>query len=171
MEFLEWLRNTEIAYFIQDRGEAYYGLLAIHGIGMAVVAGVSFMLSARILGFDRAFPLSSIGWLTKVAWFGFAANAVSGAFLFLNDPARLFFAPAFRIKLILVVLAGVALWLLVRSVERIVAGQTPSEDAAEVTLSFKTKLAALAPVVLWLGAIVSGRLIGYTLEASWLALQ
>jgi hypothetical protein len=81
-------------------------MLCFHAVGMGIVVGISFMCSARILGYAKDFPLSAFDRLFSPAWFGFAANAVSGVVLYFGEPRRLLATPAFWIKMIMIALGA-----------------------------------------------------------------
>ena len=79
---------------------------------MGIVVGISWMYSARILGYAKSFPLDGFERLFGLAWFGFAINAASGVLLFVGEPRRLAATPAFWVKMVLIVCAGLSLWAL-----------------------------------------------------------
>jgi hypothetical protein len=117
-----------------------------------------------VFGYARRFPLSAFDRLFGIAWFGFAINAASGALLFAGEPRRLLQTPAFLIKMLLIVGAGLSLWVLMRTLQS--AEMAAGSEAAwphKLVVTPKAKLAAIFPIVLWLGAILAGRLIGYTI--------
>ena len=143
-------------------------MLCVHAVGMGMVVGISLMYSARILGYAKAFPLAAFDKLFGVAWFGFAMNAVSGVLLFVGEPRRLFVTPAFWIKMILIVCAGFALWVLAKALqaESRRADGLPGPGRAlpgQGVVTTSAKIAAIFAIVFWLGAITAGRLIGYTI--------
>jgi hypothetical protein len=168
MELLAWLEQTDFSVWLRESDWGFPIVLCFHAVGMGIVVGVSLMYSARILGYAKDFPLSAFDWLFGLAWFGFAMNAVSGVLLFAGEPRRLMNTPAFWIKMILIVFAGLALWALGKALHagpREATGLTEPGDviSGEAEVSPNARVAAIFSVVFWLGAIVSGRLIGYTI--------
>jgi hypothetical protein len=166
MEFLAWLEQTDFSVWLRESDWGHPIVLCFHAVGMGMVVGISLMYSARVLGYAKDFPLSAFDWLFGLAWFGFGVNAVSGVLLYVGEPRRLMGTPAFWIKMILIVFAGFALWALGRALhtDSRDAGESPAPDgalAAEVPTH--ARIAAIFSIVFWLGAIVSGRLIGYTI--------
>ncbi len=164
MNFLIWLEQTEFSLWLRESDWGHPIVLCAHTVGMGIVVGVSLMFSARVLGYSKTLPLAAFERLFGIAWFGFALNAVSGVLLFVAAPRRFLATPAFLIKMLLIVFAGFSVWLLTRTLHsvQLVAGPgVASPDRDVVTLN--AKIAAIFPIVLWLGAIVSGRLIGYTI--------
>ena len=169
MEFLAWLELTDFSVWLRESDWGHPIILCFHAVGMGMVVGISLMYSARILGYAKDFPLSAFDWLFGLAWFGFAMNAVSGVLLFAGEPRRMMDTPAFWIKMILIVLAGLALWALGKALHEdgrdVIAHARPDgATIAEAVVSQNARVAAIFSAVFWLGAIVSGRLIGYTIS-------
>src|SRR5262249_9914796 len=166
MEFLAWLEQTDASIWLRESDWGHPIILCFHAVGMAMVVGISLMYSARILGYAKAFPISAFDWLFRLAWFGFAINAASGVLLFFGEPRRLMDTPAFWIKLVLIVFAGLALRALGKALHADLQGAvglaTPAGPMI-VEVSPNARIAAIFSAVFWLAAIVSGRLIGYTM--------
>src|SRR6266567_6866841 len=162
MEFLTWLEHSEFSTWMRESDWGHPIGLCFHAVGMGLVVGISFMFSARVLGYAKSFPLAAFDKLFGLAWFGFAMNAVSGVLLFAGEPRRLLATPAFLIKMFLIVLAGFSVWILTRTLDGAEGRPRPAAVApgADVVTP-RAKVAAIFPIVFWLGAIVAGRLIGY----------
>ena len=164
MGLLAWLEQTDFSTWLRESDWGQPILLCFHAVGMGLVVGVSLMFSARVMGYAKAFPLAAFDRLFGIAWFGFAMNAVSGVLLFAAEPRRLMQTPAFLVKMLLIVLAGFSLWVLGKALQGFEAA--PAGEAAlprEHKVATNAKIAAIFPIVLWLGAILAGRLIGYTI--------
>ena len=164
MEFLARLEQTELSLWLRESDWGHPIVLCFHAVGMGLVVGISLMFCARVLGYSKSFPLAGFDKLFGLAWFGFAMNAVSGVLLFIGEPRRLLLTPAFLIKMILIIFAGFSLWILARTLQN---AEHPAGanvvSLREDVVSHRAKVAAIFPIVLWLGAIISGRLIGYTI--------
>jgi len=129
---------------------AYPLVNALHIVGIALLFGAIVPLDLRLLGWRRdAGTVDGLGrLLVPVAIGGLALAVPAGLLLFATDARAYAASPLFQAKLLLIVLAiGNALWLRWR--ER--RGPQPGPTAA----------AAAASILLWLGAIVLGRLVGY----------
>jgi hypothetical protein len=169
MELLTWLEQTDFSTWLRESDWGYPNVLCFHAVGMGMVVGISFMYSARILGYAKAFPLAAFDKLFGLAWFGFAMNAVSGVLLFIGEPRRLAQTPAFWIKMILIVFAGLSLWALAKALDGEAdhgGAGLPGPDgtlAAEGAVAANAKVAAVFSIVFWLAAITAGRVIGYTM--------
>jgi hypothetical protein len=163
MERLAWLEQTELSTWLRESDWGFPIMLCFHAVGMGLVVGISLMFSARVLGYARDFPLSAFDRLFGIAWFGFAMNAISGTLLFIGEPRRLIQTPAFLIKLVLIVLAGFSLWYLMSTLHGTDAHAAETAPPREPRVTASAKIAAIIPIVFWVGAIVTGRLIGYTI--------
>jgi hypothetical protein len=134
---------------------AFPTILALHAVGMALLAGTNAAMDFRILGFARGVPLSSLERLVPTMRFGFWLNAVSGVLLLLAYPTKALTNPVFYLKLSLIAIAMVDTSLVRKHIIRKSAGQDSSVPA-------RGKFLAIASLVLWAGAVVSGRFLAYT---------
>jgi len=168
MELLAWLEQTDFSVWLRESDWGHPIVLCFHAVGMGVVVGISLMYSARILGYAKDFPLSAFNRLFGLAWFGFAMNAVSGVLLLAGEPRRLMDTPAFWIKMILIVFAGLALRALNKALyatpdDAVDSLGLDSDSVGGAVVSQRARIAAICAAVFWLGAITAGRLIGYTI--------
>jgi hypothetical protein len=166
MDWLTWLEMTDFSTWLRESDWGYPVLLCFHAVGMGIVVGISWMYSARILGYAKNFPLDGFERLFGLAWFGFVVNAASGVLLFVGEPRRLTATPAFWIKMVLIVCAGLALWALEKALHGMDTDALPGPGGAaarEVAVTGAAGTAAVASIVFWLAAIIAGRIIGYTM--------
>ncbi len=158
MEFLEFLQEAPIGDFIRTSDYGYPIVLCFHSLGMAVVVGVVFALNMRVLGFAKAIPPHMFKLLLTIAWWGFGANALSGVALFMANGVNLVQNWTFILKIIFIFLGGITTTVLWRSLQA-----DPEMAGTEAVVTQKAKLYAAVSMVLWLGAIIWGRMIAYTL--------
>lgn len=124
---------------------------AAHIIGIALLFGAIVALDLRLLGWrrDAGSAEAFTRLLVPVAICGLLLAIPAGLLMFAADARAYAGSPLFQAKMVLVALGiGNALWL--RAAER--RGSTSPSRAA---------VAAAASILLWLGAIVLGRLVGY----------
>lgn len=124
---------------------------AVHIIGIALLFGSIIALDLRLLGWRRdagsAEAFTRV--LAPVAIGGLLIAIPAGLLMFATDARAYAASPLFQAKMVVVVLAIInALWL--RAAER--RGETPR---------LRTVFSAAASILLWLGAIILGRLVGY----------
>jgi hypothetical protein len=157
MNFLESLGESPVAEWILYTDYGFYITLAGHAVGMAVVVGMVYMLAARTLGFAQGVPLRIFDKMVTIAWLGFALNAITGVMLFTANGVNLVQNPSFIVKLILIAIGGVVASLQWRNLNA-----NPEVMEGSVAASSQARIMAVASLVLWTGAIVAGRIIGYT---------
>jgi hypothetical protein len=159
MRFLEWLAQSSLGVWVSESGYAYYLLLAGHAIGMTIVVGTAFMLSARVLGFRKSVPIDIFDRLFQLAWMGFGLNALTGVVLFAANGKNLVQNAPFLWKLTFIALGGIALWFLAGAVER-----DQPRLAATGEASGQAKVFATITLACWTAAIIAGRIIAYTIK-------
>lgn len=154
MELLQWLSTTPPAVWARESESvwAYPTILFLHTLGLSLLVGFATAIDFRVLGFSPALPLAPMGRFFRYVWIGFWINAISGAWLLIMTPAKVTNV-AFLVKMTCIALGVVTLWWLKRAEFR--GGEERS------TASTVGKMLAAASVVLWIGAIVAGRLMAY----------
>jgi hypothetical protein len=124
---------------------------AAHIIGIALLFGSIVALDLRLLGWRRDAGPAGVftRLLVPVAIGGLLIAIPAGLLMFATDARAYAASPLFQAKMVIVALAiANALWL--RAAER----RGPM-------LQFRAALAGAASIVLWLVAILLGRLVGY----------
>jgi hypothetical protein len=124
---------------------------ALHIIGIALLFGSIVALDLRLLGWRRdAGPAEAFTrLLVPVAIGGLLLAIPAGLLMFATDARAYAGSALFQAKMVVVALAiGNALWL--RAAQR--RGPMPQ---------LRESFAAAASILLWLGAIVLGRMVGY----------
>jgi hypothetical protein len=166
---LSWLEGTPVSEWVATSDLGYPILLAIHSMGMATVVGLLVLLDLRVLGFAKAVPIAAFRALMPLAWIGFALNLVSGTLLFMSTATHMVSNWPFLSKMASICLGGVVSWALWRNL--IASGwAAPVGDGTGVAGGNSTaRVLAIASIVVWLAAILFGRLIAYVLDAAMLA--
>ena len=161
---LEALANSDYAMWMVTSSWAYPFLLTAHGLGMAVVVGLTVMIALRLLGFPGTVPVTPYRGTIPLGLVAFAINALSGLGLFAADAVTMWANPSFQVKLVSIAIGIVILWLLGRGpLRRAVAVE--AQGQAFVATGGERTLAVLA-ILFWCGAvIVSGRFIAYLAPA------
>jgi hypothetical protein len=160
MEFLRSLEKSPVGAWVRESEWGYAIVLCAHAVGMAIVVGVLVMINLRVLGYGRGVGLGQLKKLSGIAWVGFGINAVSGVMLFAGNARRLAETFAFQVKLVLLVAGGYAVWLLWRTLNA--APETLEPGVAATTE--RARVIAIVSLVVWLGVILAGRIIGYTIN-------
>lgn len=156
MDFLSWLESTWVAVVVGQTMYGYPLLETVHAVGMAMLIGAIGLLNARVLGYKPELPILGVHSLMPLAWIGFTLNLLSGTALFISDANYFFASYTFRVKMLLVVLAGINAWLLGRGYfGEVLAGAEPVPSTA-------VKCLAVSSLFFWFGALIAGRLLAYT---------
>ena len=77
MVFLEWLEFSALAEWVSASLWGYPITLTSHGVGLAIVVGIIFMLNLRLLGKFSGLPYQTLLSYMKLAWAGFLLNFIS----------------------------------------------------------------------------------------------
>jgi hypothetical protein len=154
--FLETLERSDLSTWIRESESAfaYYFVLVIHNIGLALLVGTCGVLGARLLGFVPELPVAPLRRYFRFIWAGFWLNVVSGVFLLIAYPTKALTNPVFYIKLVLIALGVVAL----KRIERRLSLDAGTRDSI---LPVGRPL-ALWMLGLWLGVLTAGRALAYT---------
>jgi len=153
MELLTVLEDSAFSTWLRESTSlwAYPTILTLHTVGLAVLVGVNAAVDLRVLGWGRGIPIERLEPFFPAMWAGFWVNAITGAMLFATVATTKGTAPVFLIKLGLVALGVTAVVGLRRSVFR--------ETGPLITRPARSW--ALASLVIWVSAIVTGRLMAY----------
>jgi len=143
-----WLRESESPF-------AFYFVLLFHTFGLALLVGANAVIDLRLLGVERDIPLAPLKRLFGIMWLGFAINAVSGVLLLIAYPTKALTNPVFYTKLTLI---GLAVWVMTRLKSRVFDDPALNEAA----MIGRGRTLAKWSLVLWIGAITTGRLLAYT---------
>ena len=153
--FLQTIEQSAVSVWLRDSPSlfAFWFILSIHAIGMALLVGTSTVIDLRLLGVAKELPLSTLKRFYPTIWTGFWLQVVSGLVLLVAYPTKSLTSPAFYIKLALI---AAAMGVMARLKRRLSSGDA---EAARFTGG---RPLALWSLVLWFGAIAAGRLITYT---------
>lgn len=134
-------------------------LEAIHVMGLAMVFGTILIVDLRALGvasYQRRFNVLSDE-LLKWTWAAFVLTAATGVLMFMANPVVYAENTFFRIKLVLLALAGANMMVFQFTVGRNAATWGEARSAPLVG-----KIACTLSLVLWISIIFMGRFIGFT---------
>lgn len=156
--FLEWLGNTRWSVALLESYYVWPLVESTHVLTLALFVGTVVMMDLRLVGLAfRGVPVSAFtGRLLPWTRVGFAVMVVTGLLLFYSSPLRYYHNLFFRVKVLLLVAAGLNVWFFHSRIHRSVAswgGAFRSPRAARV--------AGLISVIAWTGVVFSGRLVAY----------
>ena len=154
-ELLKATQQSAFANWVQQAVYPY--VITLHAIGLATLVGLLLVIDLRVLGFAKALPLPALRRLMPVVWIGFWINAVSGTMLFAIDAKKDFYSTLFRTKL-----SAIAIGLILGSaINSKVLNGVGAQVQPEADTAWPAKAMAVASLLCWVGAIISGRLLAY----------
>lgn len=153
-DILEWFYDLPTGALMRDVAFMFPMMETLHFLGLSALVGSIAIVDLRILGVGRAMPFGPMLRLIPLAVAGLVINIVSGFFMFTTDPYMYWPNPAFRIKMVLVLIAAAnALWFMVAEQRKIAAlgiDERPDTSA---------RMVALVSIILWILIILLGRLL------------
>lgn len=156
--FCQWLASTPGSIALHESLYMYPLVESVHVLTMGVFLGTAVMLDLRLLGVTlRWVPFSEIAkrllpWMTA----GFVVMVVTGVFLFYAIPVRSYHNIFFRLKILMLMMAGMNAWVFELTAHRRVA-----EWDLHPTPPRAVRAAGILSLILWAGVVVAGRMIAY----------
>ena len=156
--FLEWMGNTPWSVALLESYYVWPLLESSHVLLLALFVGTAIMMDLRLVGVAftgvpaSAFTRRLLPW-TRV---GFALMVITGVLLFYSNPLTYWHNLFFRIKCVLLVVAGLNVWFFHSRIHR-------SIDSWDDHLRppRAARVAGLVSLFVWTGVVFSGRLIAY----------
>jgi hypothetical protein len=128
----------------------------VHFIGLTLLLGSLLIIDLHLAGWVRKTDVTAVHALVPWSILGFLMNLLSGALFLIGDPARYWENTAFRLKMGLIVIAGLnAIWFF-RWVRPLMERRYKHGDSPA-----SAKTAAIVSLFGWLGVLLLGRLIPY----------
>ena len=149
------LQESALGHAMRASPFLYPAAEILHILGFVLLVGSIVALDLRLLGAGRTIPIRPMAQLLlPISRFGFALAICMGFLLFSADAAHVVGNPAFQAKLLLIAAALINI---------VLAHAGPWRRAAiwRTEAPGSAKLTALLSLLLWVGAVVAGRLIAY----------
>ncbi len=109
LPFCRWLEQTSVGTGVRESLWLFPAIETLHLLGMTALVGTAAVFDLRLLGWmlrrERVSELA--GRLLPWTWAGFALQVVTGILLFSSEAVKVYTNPAFRVKMLLIFLAGV----------------------------------------------------------------
>ena len=154
-DILLWMEGSTLGRMMQEITWLFPCAEIFHFIGLSLLMGSILVVDIRLLGFSRDVPLDAVYKFLPITVIGFSINLVTGIMFCFNDPFRYYPNLAFRLKMLLLVLAGInAIYF--SSIARASSNAVGAEDSKP-----KVKIIAALSLLFWISVIVCGRLIPY----------
>jgi hypothetical protein len=154
----KWLEHTSVGTAVRESLWLFPTIETLHLFGIVLLVGSTSALDLRLMGLSlRNQSVSKVvARLLPWAWVGFTVQIVTGILLFSSEAAKLYTNPAFRLKMLMILLAGVNAmvlhWTAYRSVDK--WDDTPSTPIG-------AKVAGALSILFWFGIVAAGRWIAF----------
>jgi hypothetical protein len=153
---LQSLQSSALAEWMRYTVPAMQVVEATHVLAAVVVLGTVLIVDLRLLGLadaSRGFTRIS-GETLPLTWVAFALAAITGSLMFTTSAETYFANPAFRLKALALLAAGLNM-----AVFQLVTARDP---AAWSTPPRAARIAGLLSILLWAAVVLLGRWIGFT---------
>src|SRR5882672_11305433 len=109
LTFCQWLERTSVSSGVRESLWLFPAIETVHLFGIILLVGSTVAFDLRLLGWAwREQAVSKLASrLLPWAWIAFAVQVVTGSLLFASEATKCYGNPAFRIKMLLLLLAGV----------------------------------------------------------------
>jgi hypothetical protein len=156
--FCQWLENSSWATAIHQSLWLFPMLETAHLFGIISLVGATSALDLRLIGLTmKGEPVSRIARrLLPWAWAGLTIQVLTGFCLFASEATRCYENKAFRIKMVMLLLAGLNALIFHQTVYRRVARW---DDSSAAPLG--AKFAGFCSILLWFGIVAAGRWIAF----------
>lgn len=157
LEFCRWLEQTYIGASVRQSLWLFPAIETIHLLGMAALLATIGAFDLRLIGIGFRHERISVLGRTLLPWacMGFAVQVITGGLLFSSEAVHMYRNPAFRLKLVLILLAGVHAFLF-----QFFSRRNPKWDDP-VASPLTPKFAGGLSLILWIGVVAAGRWIGF----------
>jgi hypothetical protein len=155
--WLVWLEGSAVAVAMRQWLWLYPTVEIVHIIGFVMLVGAAAMFDLRLLGLARQLPVADLAQhLLRWARLSLLLVIPSGFLMFVAHATEMAENPAFRLKLLLIVVAGLNAAGFHRGPFQLVRNWNQN-GAIPAT----AKAAAVLSLVLWVGVIACGRMLAY----------
>jgi hypothetical protein len=156
--FCGWVEQTPVGAAVRQSLWLFPAIETVHLLGMTVLVGTAAAFDLRLLGWAlQRTPVSDLSRrLLPWTWVGFGLQVVTGALLFSSEAAKMYVNPAFRLKMLLICMAGMQALIF-----QVVAGRNLAAWDERAAVPVMARIGGLISILLWIGVVAAGRWIGF----------
>ena len=154
----EWLQALPWASGIKHSAWQFPVVESVHSLALSAMLWPAAILDLRLLGvmMPRK-PVSQVAaQFLPWVWTGFTIMILSGVLLFAAEAVKCYNSPFFRVKVILLAVAGLNALLFHKTVF-----QTVDKWDQDASTPFRAKLAGASSLAIWIGVVAMGRALAY----------
>tara|TARA_B100001173_G_scaffold212501_1_gene183410 strand:- start:1681 stop:2259 length:579 start_codon:yes stop_codon:yes gene_type:complete len=158
LDFVIWLSETKWSIAIHESLYLYPWIESTHVLSICLFFGTLLFVDLRLTG--RVFSNLSISEMNRrvlpLTLFGFSVMFITGMLLFYAIPVRNYQNIFFRIKILLIIIAGINALFFHRRMSK--EAKVWDKDSF---IPKSMKNSAITSLVLWSAVIITGRMIAY----------
>jgi len=159
-DLLQWLQGTSLAMFIHENKWAFTTIEVVHVFAIGIMVATISVVDTRLMGLaSMKRPFTELArQVLPATWIAFVVAALTGPLLFISQAVDHFANTMFRIKMLLILVAGINMLIF----ELITARGAAGWDLKPLP-PLSARLAGAISIGCWFLVIVFGRLIGFTM--------
>jgi hypothetical protein len=160
-DLLNWLETTPLSLFILESAWAFPTIESVHVIAIAFVVGTISVVDLRLLGVastKRGFTelcREVLPW----TWGAFTVAALAGLLLFISHAADYFGNTAFRLKMLVMLIAGANMVYF-----HVVTCRNLAEWDRDSAIPRGGRIAGAISLACWIAIVGFGRWIGFSMS-------
>jgi hypothetical protein len=156
--FVQWLNETPWSVFLRENDYSFFVIETIHILGLGFSIGLIMWVDLRLMGLSlrRERVTDVIRQFEPWARGGVLIMLASGSLLLLSEPLKCYTAVAFRLKAVMLILAGLNVWFFNAKVFPTVA-----EWDDRAAAPWRARMVGALSMTLWIGIIIAGRWTAY----------
>ncbi|HTR38950.1 MAG TPA: DUF6644 family protein [Bryobacteraceae bacterium] len=154
----EWLQSLPLASGVKHSAWQFPLVESVHSLALAVMLWPAAILDLRLLGaIMKRRPVSAVAaQFLPWVWIGFTTMVLSGSILFASEAVKCYDSPFFRVKVVLLVVAGLNALVFHTTVFRDV-----SVWDNDLHTPLRAKMAGAFSLLVWIGVVAMGRALAY----------
>ena len=153
-DVLHWIKDLPLGAAVRQSRWMFATGETFHFFGLCLMVGGLMIVDLRLMGYIRRVPMRAALAFLPFVILGFLINLLTGIEFFMTDPFMYWPNPAFKLKMFLILVAGLNALLFTVTEHRRVLVLGDEEDAGTLT-----KVTAGLSLGLWLAVILLGRLL------------
>jgi hypothetical protein len=157
--FLQILYDSAIGTLVRENGLVFPWLEVAHVLSITTVVGTIALVDLRLVGLaSTSYPISRLTKaLLPLTWIAFGFALVTGALMFTGQPTTYFNNFAFRMKMVLLLAAGLNM-----AVFHLLTMRGISLWDRDAPVPMAAKVAGILSMIIWALIVAFGRWIGFT---------
>jgi hypothetical protein len=158
-DLMEWLQGLPLAVFIHQTAWAFTTIELVHVFAISLVVGTIAIMDLRLIGIaSTGRPVTELARaVLPFTWAAFVLAVAAGSLLFVSQATAYFASTSFRIKMILIVVAGINMLIF----ELITFRGVQEWDLKPIPPP-RARLAGGISLACWVLVVVFGRWTGFT---------